>query len=191
MKILDLIERKKVISAAEALKILPNRMALTRLAQNGKIQHLGGGYYATNSMNDFVAGLCIVSKFYKKGIVSGVTALRVHELGDDQIYKIDIDIPNTTSLKNSLLNVHRVAKKFLVDFETVEFKGVKVKVYDQTRSLYEAYKIAGYGHEFFKTIKRYHRKFKGSIDFEKLERLDHLFGTEILKCLAQEEADEF
>ena len=187
----DIIKVKKVISAEEALKIVSNRMVITRLAKDGKIQHLGGGYYADISLNDFVAGLMVVAKYYRKGVVSGVSALRIQELGDDQIYKIDIDIPNTTSIKNSILNVHRIAKKYLIDYEILDYMGAKIKVYDPTRCLYEAYKLSGYGHEFFKAIKRYHRKYKDNINYKKLEKLDRIFGVQILKCLVQEGADEF
>ena len=133
-----IVKKNLVISAQEALSFLPNRTALQRLHQSQKINHLGGGFYSSSECDELTALLAVVSKYYPHCIISGATALTLYELSDYCIDLIDVDILNTTNLKNSLLNVHRVASKRITGVSIKEFNGLEIMIYNLERSLIEA-----------------------------------------------------
>ncbi len=185
-KVYQLLEEKKVLRAKELVKLGVNRMALSRMSEMGRIQKLGGGIYAINEISYEQAGVIAVSKYYPHAIISNNTALNLYGLGLERIRRIDVDIENTRSIRNELIESHRVASKYLAEIIEIEIHGFKVKIYSKLRCLYEAYKIYGEDEEFHRVIVRFVEKYKEEGDRVIVEKLDKLFKVNIASLLAQE-----
>jgi predicted transcriptional regulator of viral defense system len=192
-ELLEFIHKKKIIKASEALDFLSDNKELSRMNERGEIYQLGGGLYSSLSIDPEVAALLAITKYYPNAVISRSSALRVHELGDEKIRKVHIDIPNNQSIRNELVETHRVAEKFITDVIQYEYFGYKLRVYSEVRSLYEALKEYGESHEYFKAIKRYVEKHKAdnSLKARKLKKLDQLFNKNISGAIAQEVSDDF
>jgi hypothetical protein len=61
--------------------------------------------------NDRIIPALQLPKTYPKAVISGTTALALYKLTDERIDLIEVEIPNTTNIKNNIMKVHRVAKK--------------------------------------------------------------------------------
>lgn len=85
-------------------------------------------------------------------MISGLTALQIHGLAQEYVDKIDVDISRTTSLRNKILNVHRVPDSRIVGVTTVAVQGRAIRIYDIERSLCEAYRMDTGGALFFKAL---------------------------------------
>lgn len=191
--VLKLIESKKVIKASEAMKLISDRKELTRMHENGDILYLGSGLYSSLSISSEMAALMATSKYYPQAVISRSTALRIHGLGEERINKVHVDIANDTSIRNELMEVHRVSPKYMTEIVVIDYQGIRLKVYSEARCLYEALKEYGYTAEYFKAIKRYvarHKKSK-SIDSKLIEKLDLLFNQNVASSIAQEVSDDF
>lgn len=185
-KVLMKLKSSGVSKVAELEKII-NRMQLRRFGDEGMIQSIGYGYYAHPSIDPFHAYLFVVSKYYPKAVISGTTALALYKLTDERIDLIEVEIPNTTNIKNNIMKVHRVAKNKMVGVVRLEINGQKIRVYSPERALCGLYKQAADGPAFLKALKRYVRS--GQIDSESIAKYDRLLKTRVLKALSQEMAD--
>ncbi|MGB0454855.1 MAG: type IV toxin-antitoxin system AbiEi family antitoxin domain-containing protein [Bacteriovoracaceae bacterium] len=190
-KLLDTLEKKMVLKAKEALELGVNRMTLSRMSELGEIQMLGGGFYAHKNLDFILAGALTAAKYYPNAVISRQTALRIYDLAPEKIYKIDIDIPYTQSIRNELFETHRVSKKHMTDIVEYKYEGHKIRIYSKMRTLYEAHKLYGYDLEFYRVIKKFITTYKDEVESKKIEKLDKLFKLNIASLLAQEVTDDF
>ena len=186
--VLARIKKEKVLGLAELLELFGNRMEVSRKAREGVLQSLGNGFYASSELDPFLAVLVVVSKYYPKVVISGRTALHIHGLAQDYIEKIDVDIEREKSLRNKILQVHRVDSKRLVGITKLNHHGIGIKIYDIERTLAEAYKIDPAGPDFYKALKRYIKR--GNIKTDRISHYDKILKTKVITYLQQELADD-
>lgn len=187
-KALAKIKKEKVFSLIELTELFGNRMEVTRKAREGIIQSLGSGYYASPELDPFLAALGVVAKYYPKVIISGRTALHIHGLAQDYIEKIDVDIKREKSIRNKLMQVHRVPTKRLTGYTQISYQGIKIKIYDIERTLAEAYHLDPAGPDFYKALKRYIKK--GNIKSDQISHYDKILKTKVMSHLQQELAND-
>jgi hypothetical protein len=181
------IKKNKLMTSAELLSFAGSYTQIKRKAEAGAITALGSGIYADPSLDPFVAAVLAVAKYYPAAVISGFTALVIHELSDEFIGQIDIDIPRGTNLRNQMVKVHRVPAHRLMGIMKLKFHGQSIKVYDLERTLCESYRIDPAGPLFFKAFKRYLAKH--SVNTERIQKYDRVLKTRILMHLQQELAD--
>jgi predicted transcriptional regulator of viral defense system len=184
--VIKYLEKNVVAKTSELQKITHNRVAVIRLAEKGVIQSIARGYYSLPRFDIFDAMLVLVSKYYKIAIISGIVAARVYDLTDENIEKIDVDIPNTKNINNTFLNVRRTDKSKITGVVTKDVLGNKIKIYDVERTLADI-KIKYSSAIFYKALKRYIKKYKPN--FEKIKKYDAVLSTNILSSVMQELAD--
>ncbi len=185
---LSKIKKEKIFALSELVELFGNRMEVSRKAIEGIVQSLGSGYYASPGLDPFIAALGIVAKYYPELVLSSRTALRIHGLSQDYIEKIDVDIERAKSLRNKLLQVHRVPSKRLVGIIKINYQGMKIKIYDIERTLAEAYRLDPAGPDFYKALKRYMRK--GNIKADQIAQYDKILKTKVMIHLQQELAND-
>jgi predicted transcriptional regulator of viral defense system len=179
--------QKQVFHASELFKILGSQYALDAAVKKGTLQKLSAGFYSTPDIDPFVASIIAVSKHYKNVVISNLTALMIHELGDEYLTKVDVDIPRTRSIRNQLVQAHRVSTKKLVGITQIKINGYTVDVYDVERTLCDIYMDDPESHIFFKALKRY--KENKEINSNKIKSYDEILKTDVLSKLKQELAD--
>ncbi len=187
-KALSKIKKEKVMALSELIELFGNRMEVSRKAGEGILQALGNGFYATPGLDPFLAALVTVAKYYPQVVISGRTALHIHGLAQDYIERLDVDIEREKSLRNKMLNVHRVDLKRLIGITKVIHHGVNLKIYDIERTLAEAYKLDPAGPDFYKALKKYIKK--GSIKADRIAYYDKCLKTKVMIHLQQELAND-
>ncbi len=185
-KILAALKKKKVMRAAELEKFFTHRSILRRMTESAEIFSVGSGFYAHASVEPQVAAV-LAANYYSKAVVSGITALVIHDLSDEVIDRVDIDIPRTSSLRNKIFRVHRVPRERLVGIVNHPYQGYKVRTYDKERALCDAYLKEADGAIFYKALKRYLRGKDRDIDA--IARYDKDLNTKVLHHVRQELAD--
>lgn len=194
MDIIQRLKKEKVLSLNEASEILGNHMAVYRLAKKGdilQVQPEGLGFFTLPDFEDGEVHFSILKKYYPKCVVSGKTALSLHNLSLDYIDKIDVDIPNTTNLSNSLFEVHRVSEKKISHVVEKAFpeQGVpfEIKIYSQERSLFEAHKYFKGSESYYKAIKEFYNihlnKSAPGNQFDIILKIHKKIGQEIIEHL--------
>ena len=186
-KIVRRIKKNSVIKASELVPQMTTRAQLGRLVEMGEIIYLGSGFYADPALDPFDASIIAVARFYPQAVISNITALVFHDLSDERIDEIDVDIPRNSSIRNKLITAHRVSEKNIIGVMSLDFKGHTIRIYSPERSLCEAYKLDPHGAIFFKAVKRYVAK---EHDTETVSKLDKALGTKVLHSLNQEMADD-
>ena len=179
--------QRGVLSSSELVAILGSRVAVQRRVEAGGILPLGSGIYSSPSLDPLTAALIATTRYYPIAVISNLTALVVHQLSDEAIEKVDVDIDKSRDLKNRLLKVHRVSKKKLIGISTLKYRGHEIRVYDRERSLCDAYLVDPAGPIFFKALKRYIARAKTDTDL--LKRYDKVLKTNVLLHVQQELAD--
>lgn len=187
-KALSKIKKEKVLALSELIELFGNRMEVSRKAREGILQSLGNGYYTTPELDPFLAALIVVAKYYPQVVISGRTALHIHGLAQDYIERIDVDIEREKSLRNKMLQVHRVDPKRLIGITKLNHHGIGIKVYDIERTLAEAYKLGPAGPDFYKALKRYIKR--GNIKTDQIARYDKVLKTKVMIHLQQELAND-
>jgi hypothetical protein len=134
-----------------------------------------------------VAAVHATAKYYPQAVISGLTALQIHGFGQEFIEKVDVDVPRETSIRNKMLQVHRVPLARLAGVTELQYQGVSIRIYDRERTLCEAYRLDPAGALFFKALRRYVAK--GKIDTAKIQQYDQAAKTQVLSHLRQELAD--
>jgi predicted transcriptional regulator of viral defense system len=162
-------------------------VAIQREAKNGRIQSLGSGLYASPSLDPMKAAVSAVAKYYPQAVISGRTALFLHKLSDHAVEKIEVDIPQSTSLANKLLKAYRVAKSRLTGISRIDVEGYPVKISNLERALCEAYRLDPAGPEFFTALKRYMNQ--KTPYAKRIKEYDKALGTKVLVHVMQELAD--
>lgn len=185
--VLTALARHKLMTHAELAKVGASGTKLRRMADAGLLSPLGTGIYASASLDPFVAAVLATAKYYPQAIISGLTALQLHGLAQEYIEKIDVDVSRETSIRNKMLQVHRVPEARLVGVTQMKYEGGTIRVYSQERSLCEAYRLDPAGPLFFKALKRYVAR--GKIDSEAIQKFDQAAKTSVLGHLRQELAD--
>jgi predicted transcriptional regulator of viral defense system len=145
------------------------------------------GIYASTELDPFVAAVLATAKYYPSAIISGITALQIHELAQEYVEKIDVDISRGTSIRNKMLQVHRVPSQRLIGMMELKFHGSKIRIYDIERTLCEAYHLDPSGPLFFKALKRYVAR--GKVKASQIQKYDQKLKTHVLMHLRQELAD--
>lgn len=176
-----------VLRSKDLERRLGSRVAIKRAVEAGQVLALGSGLYASPTLDPMKASMIAVAKYYPQAVISGRTALFLHDLSEHAIEKIEVDIPVGTSLANKLLEVHRVAKSRLTGVSKMKLEGSSINVYDLERSLCEAYLLDPAGPDFFKALKRYLKKMEP--DSAKIQKYDKALGTKVMIHLMQELAD--
>ena len=187
LRALKTLNKALIMSHAEMKKMGMEGVRLRRLTQEGLIHSLGNGIYSTTSLDPFIAAIFATAKYYPKAVISGTTALQIHELGQDYADRIDVDIPRETSIRNQMLKVHRVPKTRIIGIQKMKFHQRFINIYDVERTLCEAYRISKAGPEFFRALKRY--VVRGKVNSEKIQKYDLALKTHVLLHLQQEQAD--
>lgn len=163
------------------------RSALLKAVEEGQVQRIGGGYYGGANLEPSVAQVLVVARFFRRAVVSGISALQLHGLTDEYPNRVQIDIPRSSAARNKILEVRRVQPKFMIGIERREIHGVTVKLYDRERSLCDLYRMERDGARFLKSLKRYVASRK--IDASKIAEYDKVLKTHVLSHLRQELAD--
>src|SRR5690606_16878698 len=108
---------------------------------SGQLIAVGSGIYAHPSIDPWTASVIAVANYYPKAVISNRTALVIHALSDERIDRVDVDIPRTTSIRNSILSVHRVSEDQIIGVCRHDFQGRKIRIYSRERALCDAYRI--------------------------------------------------
>ena len=182
------LKRLKVLAHSELAKYGVNGVILKKLSELGQIIRIGSGIYASAELVPFVAAVLATATYYPDAVISGLTALQIHGLAEEFIERVDVDIPRETSVRNRMLNSHRVPAKRIIGVAILPFHDGKIKIYDLERTLCEAYRLDPKGPLFFKALKRY--RALGQINPEQLAAYDRTLKTEVLTHLRQELADD-
>ncbi len=183
----DLLNAKSfVFSSAELSKALGSRTAIKRAVDADKLIALGAGFYSTPDLDPSVAQVIVVARFFPKAVISGVSGLVIHDLSDEKLQKVTVDVPKDRPLRNALLKAKRVTKDRFVGIEKRNYHGHTIRIYDVERLLCDAYRIDR-GALFFKALKRYLKSQKPQ--FEKLAKYDKILGTKVIRAIQQELAD--
>jgi predicted transcriptional regulator of viral defense system len=184
----EFLKLKRVARHKELASLVRHPFEIQRLADAGNINALGGGFYCHPEVDPIKAGYVVVSRFYPKAVVSNISALHMYDLTDQRIDRIDVDIPNTTSIRNELIRAHRVHPKYMDGIVEIDVEGYLVKVYSIERSLCDICKDRGKGEIFFKALKRYMETDR--LNINAITTYDKLLGTNVIESVAQEFATE-
>lgn len=193
--------KNRVINAKDAANILGHRMAIYRLEKKGIVEKISIdnlGLFTLPKIDEFEASFAAIKLYFPGCVISGRTALSLYELGLDYIDKIDVDIPNNTTLRNSLLEVHRVSYEKInhVIEKSFEEKGIpfKIKIYSPERVLFEGYKYYGKTDAFFRTIKRFRSKYLDvtfpAKQYQIIKSIDKKIGNEIVQFIIMDDIHE-
>ena len=166
--------------AIQRLEIVVNGIVIDQLM--GNQQHLLTQFL---EFDEDRTSLGLAQGLYSS--TSNRTALSVYKLTDERIDQIDVDIPNTTSIKNSLLRVHRISKGLMLGVVRLNVRGQKIRIYSRERALCDIYKADPDGPVFYKALKRYVKA--GEVDSVSIAKFDKKLKTSVLKALSQELAD--
>ncbi len=188
--LIETLGNELVMSAGELEPYVSQTSVLGRLADQGEIFALGSGYYSTIKLDPFISSVLAVSKYFPNAVISNITALSIYELTDEAIHKIDVDIPRATSIRNKLVNAHRVPDHRLVGITEMHYHSHVIRIYDMERSLSDAYLRSKAGPLFYKALKRYLKLKDRKPNIDKLRFYDEKLGTKVVFHLAQELADE-
>ena len=178
-----LTQSRGIYSSKELVKLLGHRTAIQRLVEADKLLSLGGGFYSTPKLDPSVAQIQIIARYYPQAVISGISALIIHELSDEKLEKVTVDIPQEMKLSNRLLHARRIAKSRFFGIIQKDYFGEQIRIYDIERALCDAYRIDR-GALFFKALKRYLRDCKP--DAAKIANYDKVLGTRVLTSLQQE-----
>lgn len=185
--IIRALDRNKLMTHAELVAVGAGGMKLRRMVEAGLITSLGSGIYASVSLDQFVAAVLAATKYYPKSVISGVTALQIHELAQEYVEKVDVDISRGTSIRNKMLCVHRVPARRLIGITEIKFHRGKIRIYDIERTLCEAYHLDPAGPLFLKALKRYVAA--GRVNSSRIQQYDKGLKTRVLMHLQQELAN--
>jgi predicted transcriptional regulator of viral defense system len=172
---------------AELSALGASGVKLRRMTEAGQIISVGSGIYASVSLDPFVAAVHATAKYYPQAVISGLTALQIHGFAQEFVEKVDVDVPRETSIRNKMLQVHRVPQARLTGVIELKYEGALIRVYDRERTLCEAYRLDPAGPLFFKALKRYVAA--GKINASKIQQYDQAAKTKVLSHLRQEIAD--
>lgn len=193
--LVETLKTKKVINTTEAASILGNKMGIYRLADEGVVVKFEDaknlGIFTLPDVDPEQASFAVLSQYYPDCVVSGITCLRILDLGLDYIDKIHVDIPYPKDLKNDLFEAHRVKKEKINHVMEKSFKDrnitFPIKIYDPERAMHEAYKYYGKTDAFYRAVKRYsstylNRENPGD-QYQTLKEIDPKVGTIIVDLL--------
>jgi predicted transcriptional regulator of viral defense system len=180
----EILKKKKVAKLEELASHGLSRLQISRLATSGVIISLGAGFYAHPSIDPFLGSIIAVARYYPQAVISKASALVVHELSDERIDRIDIDIGRNSSIRNKLVRAHRIADSRLIGIEQLDYYDERIRIYDRERSLAEAYLMDPDGDLFLKTMKRYCSSQEPKTD--KIVEYDRLLSTHVLRAVRQE-----
>lgn len=190
----DYLDKNFVASLTELIKLVGHKTGVYRLVEAGEIAKVhpdGLGYFCLPEVEEGTAHFAIVKKYYPQCVISGKTALALYDLGLDYIDKIEVDIPKSQSLRNELLDVHRVVERKITSVieKSFDHKGIpfKVKIYSPERTLFEAYKYNKGLDSYFYTINQYkkiylNKDFPGD-QFTEILKYNKKIGQDILNLL--------
>src|SRR5690242_19518095 len=140
------------MTAGELLALLGNKMQIKRKSDEGAVIPLGSGLYTSPALDPFTASVIAVGRYYPQSVISGLTALVIHEMSDESLDRVDVDVPRGTSIRNRLMKVHRVTKNNLIGIEKIDFHNQCIRIYDPERALCDAYRIDPAGAIFYKAL---------------------------------------
>jgi len=181
------LKKHRVLKLTELKRLGASAVKLRRMTEAGLVLSVGSGIYASASLDPFAAAVLATAKYYPRAVISGLTALQIHGLTQEYIDKVDVDVPRETSIRNKILNVHRVPKGRLIGITQLNYHGNIIQIYDRERSLCEAYRIDPSGPLFFRALKRYLRAGKPNAD--RILEYDRSAKTDVLSHLRQELSD--
>ena len=181
-----LSSKSSVFSTSQLSRVLGNRTAIKRAVDADKLVALGAGYYSTPDLDPAVAQVLVVAKFYPEAVISGISGLLIHDLSDERLQKVTVDMPKHRPIRNAIMQVRRVTKGRFIGIEKMEYFGHSIRIYDVERVLCDAYRVDR-GAIFFKALKRYLKKHRPQ--FERIAKYDKALGTKVLRAVQQELAD--
>ncbi len=82
-----------VFSSAELSKELGSRTAIKRAVDSHQLVALGAGFYSTPDFDPSVAQVLAVARFFPQAVISGMSALVIHNLSDEKLEKVTADLP--------------------------------------------------------------------------------------------------
>ena len=126
-----------VYKHAELEKIFGSKMAVMRATQSGIIEKISRAFYSTPDVPSNQTFYLAIKKFYQGAVISKRALLYHYKLTTDQPSTIDIDVEQTSILRNStdLISVFRTNKIFSTTY--LEFNSVRLKCYSVERALFE------------------------------------------------------
>ena len=132
-EVIKILKKDMILTLEEGINILGNDKAVYSLEEKGVIKKChpkGLGLFTLPEVEEGTAHFAAIKKLYSQCVISGKTALSLYDLSLDYIDKIDVDIPNRTSLANELLEVHRVVDSKInnVIKRSFEEKGIPFEI---------------------------------------------------------------
>lgn len=126
-----------VYKHSELELIFGSKMAIKRAVEDGQIEKVSRGYYATLDVPINKAFYLIINKFYSNAVISKKSLLYHYKLTTDQPNLIDLDVKADSVLRNNtdLINIYRTNKLFNTTKQEINF--VKLKCYSIERALFE------------------------------------------------------
>lgn len=185
-KLIEVLAATPVISLRELVEVFGNRMAISRLANDEQLVALGAGYYARPDVDRFTAAILVAGKYYPNTIISRWAALKMHGLVDGTPDQIDVDVPRSESLRNSLFTVHRVSPERLFGIETMSLQGIEVQVYDPERALCDVYRTLDDPREISASLSTYRSK---GLKLERLVDYDRQLDTDVVGLLQRSQTE--
>ncbi len=182
-----LSSKETVFSSSELSKVLGSRPAIRKAVDANQLVALGAGFYSTPDLDPSVAQVLVVARFYPQAVISGLSALVIHNLSDEKLEKVTVDVPKSRLIRNAILQARRVEKGRFIGIEKLDYHGHSIRIYDVERLLCDAYRVDR-GFIFFKALKRYLKVHKPQ--YEKIARYDKALGTKVLRSVQQELAND-
>ncbi len=171
------IETRKIIRSSELQELLGSRTAVQRLVKSGGVHALGNGYYTGPQSDSFTGVVHVAGHYYPDAVISGAAALFIYRLTDNTPDSVQVDIDNRKSLKNRLFSVKRVDPKKLIGIRKLRYNGRFIRIYDEERSLCEAYLLHKGTARFMRILERYLTL--GKPKASKIRRYDIVLNTKV------------
>ncbi|WP_165061921.1 hypothetical protein [Adlercreutzia sp. ZJ154] len=142
---------------------------LRQAVKSGKIRHLARNLYATEASDSILGSL---AKLYPDAIVTGSTALYLHDLIDLPPESIDVVTKRGgTKITNPAIRQSYIPQEWLqVGATTITYDGVEVNVFDLERTLLELMRSRNkLPYKIYREAVNSYRKLINRLDVYKLE----------------------
>lgn len=158
-----------LLTYKEAIEKLGSRHHVRKAVSLGQLHRAGRGMYSTDEQED---SLKVVAKKYPDGILTGQTALYVHNLIDTPPEKIDLATKRGgTKIFDQTVRQHFVPSEWIeVGKNQTEVDGVTLPTYDQERMLLELMRSRNkLPYDLYREAVKSYRERADEIDIYKLQ----------------------
>lgn len=139
-KMADVFRNQQVVKNSELTAVFGSRSSVSRLVKDKEIIPIGSGYYGEVGSCPILNKIAVLSCYYPQAVLVGHNALWAMGLLKNPIEDIEVQIENSTSLKNTLFKVQRAKKNRMTGIQQIECHGLNITTYplEKILSLYAA-----------------------------------------------------